>query len=316
MYGAISLLSYPGSINPDFHPPISILKPLCGLDGDAYESLASFCRQDYPNYQVIFAVRDPQDLAMKMAQKIIDNFPDIDAQLVVSDRTIGTNLKVSNLANAAAIAKHDILLLADSDIRVGPDYLQQVIQPLIHSNVGVVTCLYRSSGQGWVANLEALGTASEFHPSVLVGSKLGGIEFALGSTIVIHKSVLKGIGGFEAISDYLEDDFQIGHLSTQAGYEVVLSSYVVEHVLTASSLTDSLHRQIRWMRGTRVSRPWGHVGLIFTYGTVTSLLFLLLTKGSMVGWTVLSITWAVRLLMAWIVGVVSLNDPATKGHFG
>lgn len=136
------------AINREFHPPVSILKPICGLDSNAYENLASFCQQDYPKYQIIFAVRNSQDPCIEVVEKIIHNFSDLDILLIVSDRVIGTNLKVSNLANTAAKAKYEILVLADSDIRVGTDYLQRVIQPLQDGNMGVVTCMYRSLTQG------------------------------------------------------------------------------------------------------------------------------------------------------------------------
>lgn len=312
IYAAVDFFGRPEPIDPDFHPPVTILKPICGLDSDTYENLASFCQQDYPQYQIIFGVRDAQDAVVEVVQKIIYNFPDIDIQLVVSDRTIGTNFKVSNLANAQTEAKYSILVIADSDIRVGVDYLRRVIQPMRDSTVGVVTCLYRSLTRGWIAAIEALWISTQFDPSVLVARKLDGIKFAFGSTIVIQKAVLEEIGGFLAIADYLADDFQLGKLPADAGYKVVLSDYVVEHVMPKGSLTDSIKRQTRWGRGTRVSRPWGYFGLIFTHGTATSLCFLLATKGSILGWAVLGITWSARLVMGWVVGVRCLKDPVAR----
>ncbi|MDR9899453.1 bacteriohopanetetrol glucosamine biosynthesis glycosyltransferase HpnI [Aetokthonos hydrillicola Thurmond2011] len=312
IYAAITFFRRSHHIAQEIQPGVSILKPICGLDGEAYENLASFCQQDYPEYQIIFAVRDTQDLGIEVVRKIIHDFPSLDIQLVISSDTIGTNLKVSNLSNARDLAKHEILVIADSDIRVGRDYLRRIIQPLQDSSVGVVTCPYRSRARGYAATLEALGSATEFHAGVLVGRHLEGIKFALGSTIVIRKQVLEVIGGFKAIANYLEDDFQLGYLSTLCGYKVVLSDYVVEHVLTTSTLSDSIQRQIRWARGSRVSRPLGYIGLIFTHGTVASLLFVIATGGSWLGWVGLAFTWSTRLLMAWVIGVWSLQDPATK----
>lgn len=314
IYTAIEFFSHPIQIAPDFHPPISILKPICGFDSEAYENLASFCRQDYPEYQVIFCVREQQDPGVEVVKEIINDFPDIDIRLVVNDSTIGTNLKVSNLANAVAEAKYSILLIADSDIRVGSDYLKRVIQPMRDPTVGVVTCLYRSLTQSWTATIEALWISTEFHPSVLLARKLQGMKFALGSTIAIRKTVLEEIGGFLAIADYLADDFQLGNMPAQAGYKVVLSDYVVEHVLATGTLIDSIQRQTRWARCIRVSRPWGYLGLIFTHGTVISLLLLMATGGSILGWVVASITWSTRLTMGWVVGVRSLNDPVAKKY--
>lgn len=309
-YAAIEFFGDPNPIDPEFHPPVSILKPICGIDCDTYKNFASFCRQDYPEYQIVFAVRDRFDPAVEVVEKIIAEFSDLDIQLVVSDRTIGANLKVCNLANAQAAAKYPILLIADSDIRVGSDYLRRVVQPLKDPTVGVVTCPYRSLVQGWVASIQAIQTACEFHAGVLVARKLSGMNFAFGSTIIIQTATLEAISGFAAIADYLADDFLLGYLPTQKNYKVVLSNYIVEHVLAADTFTGSIQRQIRWARGKRVSRPWGYLGLILTYGTITSLLFLITTQGSILGWSVLGITWCMRLIMAWAIGVRSLKDEA------
>lgn len=315
IYAAIAFFTQPHTIDPAFLPPVTILKPICGVDRDAEENLASFCQQDYPAYQIIFAVRDRQDPAIAIIAKLIQQFPHVDIQLVVSDRIIGANLKVSNLANAVTAAKYEILLIADSDIRVGKDYLQRIVQPLQDEKVGVVTCLYRSLAQGWVTSFEALGISSSFHPGVLVSNQLEEIKFAFGSTILIRKPALEAIGGFNAIADYLADDFQLGYLPAQVGYRVFLSNYIVDHILDESTLADVIQRQIRWLRCIWVSRPWGYLGLLFTYGTVTSLLLLLVTKGSIISWTSLVITWILRLIMAWVIGVRVFNDPVTKEYF-
>lgn len=314
IYAAIEFFSHQTQIDPDFHPPITILKPICGLDIDIYENFASFCQQDYPEYEIIFSVRDENDPCVQIVKKIIDDFPKIDIRLVIS-RTIGTNFKVSNLANAQTEAKYSLLLLADSDVRVGPDYLRRVIQPMRDPAVGVVTCLYRPQVQGWAAILETIGISTQYHASVLVARSLEGMNFALGPTIAIHKSVLEAIGGFGAIADYLADDFQLGYLSAQAGYKVVLSDYVINHAIATESLIDLIHRQTRWNCCTRVSRPWGYLGLIFTHGTTISLLFLIATFGSVFGWVVAGLTWSTRLVMGWIVGVKYLQDPCVQKFF-
>lgn len=311
IYAAIKFFSYETQIDPDFHPPITILKPICGLDIDTYENFASFCQQDYPEYQIIFSVRNEDDPSVQIVKQIIDDFPKIDISLVIS-RTIGTNLKVSNLAKAKAEAKYSLLLLADSDVRVGRDYLRQVIQPMRDESVGVVTCLYRPFVRGWVAILEAVGISTEYLAGVLVARSLEGMNFALGPTIAIRKSVLEAIGGFIAIADYLADDFQLGYLSAKAGYKVVLSDYIIDHAIATENLLDLIHRQTRWNCCTRVSRPWGYLGLIFTHGTAMSILFLIATGGSIFGWAIAILTWSTRLIMAWVVGVKSLKDPVTS----
>lgn len=315
IYAGLAFFKHPYPFDATFHPPVTILKPVCGNDGNLYDNLATFCRQDYPNFQIIFSVRDSQDAGISIINQIIHDFPELDIELVACDRIIGTNLKVSNLANAAVFAKHPILVLADSDVRVGSDYLQRVIQPFENQNVGVVTCLYRSSAQGWVTIIEALRQTTEFSTGVLVSNQLeNGIKYAFGQTIVIRKQVLTAIGGFEAIADYLADDFQLGYLPAQAGYKVILSDYVVEHELGVSTFSKAIKQQIRWACCIRVSRSWGYLGLIFTYGIPTSLLLVAFTSGSILSWVVLLVIWVTRLAMAWVVGVVCLKDPLVRKY--
>lgn len=313
IYAAIQFFSLPAApIDTNFHPPITILKPLCGVEPDSYDNFTSFCQQDYPQYQVIFAVREATDPIVAIVEKIIGDFPEIDISLAIDSRVIGANLKVSNLANAVVQAKHEILLIADSDIRVRSDYLRRVVQPLAEEKVAVVTCLYKSRPKGKFAVFEALGISTDFHPSVLTARKLEGMNFAFGSTILIRKTVLDSLGGFAAIADYLADDFKLGNLPTQLGYKVFLSDYIVEHFLTTENILNFFRHQIRWYRCIRVERFWSYLGLIFTQGTVTSLFFLIATLGSLLGWTVLAIVWSTRLLLAWIVAVKCIKDSVAQ----
>lgn len=288
------------------------MKPLCGIEINTYNNLASFCCQDYPQYQVIFSIRTATDPSVPIVRELMQAFPEVDISLVICDRTIGTNLKVSNLANAIEKAKHGILVLADCDILVRPHYLQQIVQPLSHPQVGVVTCLYNSWAKGWLAKFEALGIATYNHANVLAAHRLEGMHFAFGSTIVIRRLVLDQIGGFATLADYLADDFHLGHLPTQLGYQVVLSAHVVEHQLTTTSLSEFFHRQARWARCIRVERFWGYVGLLFTYGTISGLLFLWATQGSWLGWSVLAVTLITRWLMTAIIAIHYLQDQVAK----
>ena len=314
-YAAIGFLAQSPPVNPEFHPPISVLKPLCGLDRQTYKHLASFCQQDYPDYEIIFGVQDPADPVIPVVRQLIQDFPATTLRLVISDRTIGPNLKISNLANAQMEASHAILLIADSDIQVEPDYLLNVVQPLCQPAVGVVTCMYRALVQGGIADLEALGISTELAPTTLVSRQLTGMTFGIGATIVMRKSVLAAIGGFQSVANYLHDDFHLGRMPADSGYPVVLSPYVVSHGLDTATLGGLIQHQTRWNRGIRVSQPLGYAGQIFTFGTVASLLFLLSTGGSPLGWLMLGLTWTCRLLMAWLVGIQVLHDPVVKKLF-
>jgi len=295
-------------------PPISILKPIRGLDVDAYENFASFCRQDYPQYELIFGAEAEDEPGLQAARSIARDFPETDVKIVVNGRSIGTNPKVSNLANMAAEARYANLLVSDSDIRVDPTHLSTLAKPLADADVGVVTCLYRSKAgkaAGWV---DALGLSTEFQPSVLVARQLEGMSFAMGSGILIRRSVLASIGGFAAFADYLADDFQLGNRPRRLGYRVELSSYVVEHRLDTATLQDLLWHQMRWYRGIRASRPWGYAGLVFTQGMAAALALLLLTPFSPAALALAAATVGARLAMAWYVAVRCLKDEAARRY--
>lgn len=293
----------------NFTPAITILKPVRGADAQAYENFASFCRQDYPAFQIIFGVRDASDPVISIIKKLQRDFPVCDIALVVSPKEIGFNRKVSNLQNMLGTAKHDVLLLADSDIHVGPDYLRRVVAPLQQENIGLVTCLYRGTNATTFGGLlENISLSSTFGPDVCAARALQGIKFALGSTIVLKRALLEKIGGFPAIADYLADDYLLGHRTAAAGYEIVLSDYVVEHDTGPLSFSAMLRHQLRWNRAVRVSRPLGYLGLIVTYGTVTALLALLAWQFSAFAWWLLAVTLLLRLLPAFVVGVYGMRD--------
>ncbi|MBS1787073.1 MAG: bacteriohopanetetrol glucosamine biosynthesis glycosyltransferase HpnI [Acidobacteria bacterium] len=300
----------------NFTPPATIFKPVRGADAEAYENFASFCRQDYPTFQIIFGVREASDPAVPIIQRLIANHPDCDIALVISDHEVGYNAKVSNLQNMFGVAKHDVLLIADSDIRVQPDYLRRVIAPMQQETVGMVTCLYRgANAKTLAALLENIGISSTFGAEVCSSRLLEGIAFALGSTIVMRRSILERIGGFPAVADYLADDFVLGNSTAKLGYEVVLSDCVVEHISGPDTMATMLKHQLRWGRSTRISRPWGYRGLILTYGTATSLLSLLAWKFSSFAWWLLAITMFVRSLPAFVVGVIGLKDYVLARYF-
>ena len=297
-------------------PPVSVLIPLCGQDFEAIDNFSSFCRQDYPDYQIVFGVRDSSDPVIAVVRELMVKFKQVDIQLVISAERIGENLKVSNLQNMLSQAKHEYLVIADSDVRVGPDYLRTVIAPLADPQVGLVTCLYRSAGASNLpSRLEAIGIAAEFIPSVLVSRALEGMRFALGATMATSLERLRAIGSLHAIANYLADDFMLGHLLSRAAYRIHLSRYVVEVMQPPVSFRAMIKHQIRLSRGIRACRPVGHLGLILTFGTVVSFFYLLATGGSAWSLRLLSVSLVLRMTMGWVVGVHWLKDRVLRANF-
>lgn len=299
------------SANSAFHPPISILKPLKGLDPEMYSSLRSHCLQDYPEFEIIFGVSDAGDPAVGIVQQLQREFPDRVIHLVMCPKILGSNVKVSNLAQMAAQAKHEYLIVNDGDIRVELDYLRRVIPPLADEKVGMVTCLYRGVAAPTLGSkLEALGISTDFCPGVLAAWKLErGISFALGSTQAFRRSDLEKIGGFEAIVDYLADDYELGNRIHRLGTMIHLSDVVVETHLPPYDLRGYFAHQLRWARGVRDSRPGGYFGLIVTFGLLWSLLGVLASGGAAWSWIILAATILLRAAVASTVGKSILGDP-------
>jgi ceramide glucosyltransferase len=295
-----------------FGPPITILKPICGLDRGAYENFASFCRQHYPQFQILFGSDDENDPGIAVARQVARDFPDVDIRIVIHRGPPTANPKVGNLAAMAAEARYGLLLVSDSDIRVGPWHLSTLAEPMADPGVGVVTCLYRSDARGFAGHLDALGLSTDFQPSVLVARKLEGISFGMGSGTLIRRTALAAAGGFGAIADFLADDYLLGNLPVRSGYRAELSADVVEHELSTATLRGLVEHQIRWNRGIRAMRPLGYAGLLLTQGTPASL-GLLILAGDFPGARVLAaVTLALRLWMAWYVAAGCLRDAAAR----
>jgi len=296
--------------------PVTIMIPLHGTDFKAYENYTQFCRQDYPEYQIVFGVCDYRDSSIPIVQKLIADFTDRDIELVICSDTIGHNYKVSNLQNMLRRVKHEQIVIVDSDIRVGRDYLRRIVPPLSDGRVGLVTCLYRAAEAAtYAGRLEAVGLTAEFAPGVLSAWLLEGVRFALGATMATTKTKLEAVGGFQAIADYLADDFMLGNLISKAGYEVHLSDYAVETVQVPVGFLGMIKHQLRWARSTRKSRPIGYLGLILTYGTALSLLNIVANHASTFSVLLFALALVVRLTMAWLIGVHWLGDKILKKHF-
>jgi ceramide glucosyltransferase len=256
----------------DFSPPVSILKPIRGLDREAYENYASFCRQDYPEFEILFCVTDDQDPAIPVIQKLIADFPGRPIRLLIGSDPLGASDKVNKLCRMVREARNEIVIVSDSDVRVEPGFLRAVAGPFSDSTVGGVTCLYRGlTDGGFAANLEALGNGADFAPGVLVAWLLGGVNFMLGAVMATTKKHLAEIGGFESLVDYFCDDYELGNRIAARRHRVELSRFPVDIVYPQETLGDAFRHQLRWNLSIRYSRPWGHLGLIFTQGLIWSI---------------------------------------------
>jgi ceramide glucosyltransferase len=266
-------------------PPVTIAKPLYGLEPSLYENLRSFCEQDYPEYEVIFAVRNANDPAAGVVRQLQADCPGLAASLVVEPRALGTNLKVSNLIAIARKARHDLLVIADSDMRVGRDYLRAVVAPFADARVGAVTCPYVGRPLGGVpSKLGAMFINESFLPSVLVSLALEPLSFCFGATMAVRRSVLEAIGGFEALADYLADDYMLGNLVRRKGLDVALVPYVVETTVAESTLSDLFQHELRWARTIRNVRPAGYTLSLLTMSAPWAVASLLLSRFSPAGW--------------------------------
>jgi ceramide glucosyltransferase len=259
----------------DFFPPVSILKPIRGLDREAYENFASLCRQDYPEFEILFCVSDPHEPAMPVLLQLIRDFPARKIRVYVGSDPLGASDKVNKLCRMAREAQNEILIVSDSDVRVQPGFLAAVAAPFANPSVGGVTCLYRGlTDDSLPANLEALGNSADFAPGVLVAWMFGGkkLDFMLGAAMATTKKQLAEIGGFESLVDYFCDDYELGNRIATRGRRVELIRTPVDIVYPHESLAEAFQHQVRWNLSIRFSRPAGHLGLLFTHGLAWAIL--------------------------------------------
>ncbi len=262
-------------VGSNFTPPVSVLKPLCGVDPHAYESLRSHCVQHYSDFEIIFGVGNPHDPILPAVERVMGEFPKVSIRLAVCPKVSGMNFKVSNLLQMLPLARYEYVLINDSDICVPADYLRRVAGPLENASVGMVTCLYR-------------GIAAD--------------------TIVFRRRTLNAIGGLEALADYLADDYELGNRITKAGLRVELADCVVEHYLADYSLAAFFQHQMRWARTIRSSRPGGYAGLVFTFAIPWSVLATLASRGATWAWILLATALIFRLAVAFVFRIVVLRD--------
>jgi ceramide glucosyltransferase len=313
LWSARQYLSYRAAAwpadNSSQRPPVSILKPLRGVDPSIYDSFRSHCLQDYPEYEIIFGVSEGHDPAIAVVEQLQREFPARAIQLVVCPERLGTNLKVSNLVQMLPHARYEHLIVNDSDIRVAPDYLERVVLPLAEPSIGMVTCLYRGIPEPTLGSrLESLGISTDFAGGVLVARCLEGVRFGLGSTLAFRSADLSRVGGFEALLDYLADDYQLGQRIAALGKQVRLSEVIVDTFLPAYDFGSFFEHQLRWARSVRDSRRWGYVGMALTYGLPWAVIAVIAAQAA--GWSValLGFTALLRLAVALMVGKSALQD--------
>jgi ceramide glucosyltransferase len=247
-------------------PAVTIFKPVHGMEARLEENLESFFQQDYPAFEIVLGARDAADAGLLLAEKIRQRYPQVRSRIVVSGPPTWPNAKVFSLSKMIPGSTNDYFVISDSDVRVSPDFLRNVIPALFDPTIGLVTCPYRgvTAGDFW-STLEALGMSVEMPSGVMVADMLEGIRFALGPAVALRRDALDKIGGIAATADYYSDDFVLGNLIWAAGYNVIFSHHIIRHVLTPRSLKRTLGDQLRWMKSTRFSRPIGHVGTGLTY---------------------------------------------------
>jgi ceramide glucosyltransferase len=296
-----------------FAPPVSILKPVRGVDPGAYENFASYCRLDYPQYELVFAMADPHDAVIPVIERLQRDFPGRSIRFVTDVPHVGENNKVNSLCRLVKEARYDLLVMTDSDVRVGREYLREVVAPFAHNNVGAVTSFYRCAGGGTLAaDLDMLGMCMDSVPSALVARRLEGkVQFAFGWTMATTKERLAEIGGWEAMANHHSDDFELGNRIAGKGYRVELMREPISMNFPKEEFSEFLQHELRWSIGLRNVRPAGYAGMIFTHGLPWVILAAMLAALS--GWPTLALSYLLAYLilrvgLAYAAGVWGLRD--------
>ena len=299
-------------VSPDFHPPVSLLKPVHGAEPNLDAHIASFFEQDYSDYEILFCARSANDPGLQTARQVAARYPSIPAKFLVTGERTYINAKVSSLEKMAAAANTDIFIISDSDVRVTRNYIREVVAPFAKEKVGAVTCLYRGvADEGIWSKLEAAGMSVEMTSGVLVANMMEGMQFTLGPTMAVRRSCVDEMGGFAYLGPYCADDFVLGNQVAANGHKVVLSDHVIDHVILNLSFTASAKHQVRWMKSTRFSRPKGHFGTSLTFALPFGILAGLAAWGMgkpYLALGLLAYSILARALMAAVVGAAVVEE--------
>lgn len=279
-----------------YTPPVSVLKPVHGLDPNTYAAFVSQAEQRYPQFEVLFGVRDPEDAAVLEIQRLQQQFPQVDIRLIQTS-TVAANAKVGTLIDLATEARHPVWVVNDGDIKVGVDYLRTIVAPLADMRVGVVTCPYRAWAHSSAAAWEALGIGTDFMLGVLVADRLGMRDYGLGATLAFRAADLQAAGGFAALADFIADDYQLGHRIAALGKPTYLCPYTVETALGEATWRGVWRHQLRWARTIRLSKSAGYLGVPIQH-TGLWMLLAMLTRSGTVACALLAIRWCSAFLAA------------------
>jgi ceramide glucosyltransferase len=304
---------------PGFTPPLTMLKPLHGDEPGLEAHLTTFFEQDYPQYEILFCARSPEDAGLASARRVAARYPRIPVKfLSTGGQPDYINAKVASMEKMEIEATHEILVISDSDVRVTPDYLRAVVLPFADESVGAMCCPYRgvaAEGGLW-ARLEAVGMSVEMTAGVLVARAMEGMQFVLGPTMAFRRATIRRMGGFKVTADYCADDFVLGNEAFKLGQTVVLSYHAIDHMVINASFIASLKHQVRWMKSTRFSRPKGHFGTALTFAMPFGLLALVAVVAmGHLGWGLALLGWSVatRLAMSIAVGRLVVQDRSWFG---
>jgi ceramide glucosyltransferase len=300
-------------------PPVSLLKPVHGMEAQLHDNIESFFRQDYPSFEILFAADEEDDAALQVVREVSARYPKVPCRILVTGKPPWPNPPAYCFYRMSEVAAHGILVTSDSDVEVAPNYLREVVPPMLDAKVGMVTCIYRGkNAAGFWSGLTAIGMSVEMTAGVLAANVLEGMKFGLGPTIAVKKEAMEKIGGYEVLGEYFANDFMIGNLIDKAGYQVVLSHHVIDHVVNQKTFGKVWENQLRWAKSTRYSRPWGHLGsgLIFAipYGVVGLIAAAALGK-PVFGGALLALAILNRVIESWLVGWGVIRDPVALKQF-
>ena len=295
-------------------PPVTLLKPVCGMEPGLEANLTSFFEQQYPSFEIIFGARHSDDPALDVVRRISRNYPSVGVKIIATGEPLRPNAKVCSLVKMYARAAHNYLIISDSDVHVAPNYIAEVVRPLLDPRNGMVTCLYRGVPTGGLwSKLEALGMSVEMTSGAIVANLIEGMKFALGPTMAIRRDALDAVGGFEPLGEYCADDYVLGREVFESGRQVVMSEHVIDHVVINRSFSCSMRHQIRWMKSTRFSRRAGHAGTALTFAMPFGLLGLLAASALghwMLGIGLFAAAYLNRIIMAIVAGWGVVRDRA------